>query len=53
MKNVVLERNDFQLVQDGSGDSFFDELLESLGVPIDGREDINTVDLTVDSYETA
>ena len=53
MKTVVLERDDFRLVQDGSGDSLFDDILESIGIPEMGREAITTIDLCIDSFEVA
>ena len=52
MKHIVLERDDFKIVQDGSGESFFDDILANLGIPADGRAEITTIDLGVDSYET-
>ncbi|RKZ05005.1 hypothetical protein DRQ25_16745 [Candidatus Fermentibacteria bacterium] len=36
---VILYRSDFRTVQDGSGDSFFDDLLNQLGIKEPNRFD--------------
>ncbi len=48
MKEVTLYRSDFTDVQDGSGDSMFDTLLEMLG-EMDTRN-IETLEMKVESF---
>lgn len=48
MKEITLYRKDFRDVQDDSGDSFFDDLLDNLGIPRD--DEIEEVNLEVAAH---
>lgn len=45
MQEIAFYRNQFTNPQDGSGDSYFDELLDELGIPRD--DEIEEVNLEV------
>lgn len=48
MKEITLYRKDFSFVQDGSGDTFFDELLDTLDISRD--DEIEEVNLEIASH---
>lgn len=45
MRTITLYRKDFRQIQDGSGDSFFEDLLESLDIP--RNDEIEQVEIEV------
>ena len=51
MREHTFYRSDFRMVQDGSGDDFFDELLEALGIPEEKREGIDEITVNIELLE--
>ena len=47
MKYITFYRRDFKEVEDGSGASFFDDLLYSVGIKKEEWEDIDNIELYV------
>jgi len=52
MRTVTLYRYDFVKTQDGERESLFNYVLSQLGIPEDKQEDIEQVDIRVESFET-
>ena len=51
MKTVTLLRSDFRNSQDYPNESLFECVLSQLGIPEKNMEDIDAIDLKIESFE--